>query len=67
MLSKELLSFSPGWLDLQAPISQHQQIGSKIANERVSRCGIALSIVDLHSDFVVMHDLESQVSLKDKL
>ena len=68
MLSKELLSVSHGWLDLQAPISaQHQEKRSKMANERVYRFGIALSIVGLYSDFVVLLDLESQVWVKDKL
>ena len=67
MLSKELLSVSHGWLDLQAPISQHQQKRSKMANESVYRFGIALSIVGLYSDFVVLLDLESQVWVKDKL
>ena len=67
MLSKELLSVSPVWLDLQAPISKHQQKKSKMANERVYRFGIALSIVGLYSDFVVLLDMESQVWVKDKL
>ena len=67
MLLKELRSVSHGWLDLQAPIGQHQQKRSKMANERVDRFGVALSIVGLHSDFVVLHDLESQVWVKDKL
>ena len=67
MLSKELLSNSPGWLDLQAPISQHQQKRCQMASKRVYRFGIALRIVGLYSDFLVLLDLESQVWVKDKL
>ena len=67
VLTHELLSLTPRRLYLQPPIRQHQEIGSQVAEERVSGCGIAISIVGFHSDLVFLLDLKSQLPFKDKL
>ena len=67
MLTNELLSLTPRRLYLQPPVSQHQQIGSQVANEGVSGCGIAISIAGFHTILVFLFDLEAQVLIKDKL
>ncbi|MDB4655203.1 hypothetical protein OAE41_00635, partial [bacterium] len=45
VLTQELLSLTPRRFYRQPHVLQHQEIGSQVANERVSGCGIPISIV----------------------
>ena len=42
VLTQELLSLTPRRVYFQPPVHQHQEIGSQVADERVSGCGIHL-------------------------